>query len=629
MMTDRQILKRLNNEIKRSRVFKSVNFTKLPDVIKRKEGQEIHIKKKPKKNPKKKPNKNNLLLEHEEEEVSDTSQDLDGLEDDIYIDRDFQNYDEVFKAKAEALNRKIDNVEWSGQDIMTRFDPYKAKIALDSLNQIRIWPHGCYGYFKRWRTLLKNVMKHSLIENLMTLCVFANTIILSMDRYGIDADTQSILSSFNTFFTIVFSIEMFLKIAAIGLVKWLRDKMNYMDGFIVILSLVELVFMSGSGAFSAFRSIRMLRTLRVLRVARLLRGMKSMINIIQVIQRSLSSFVYLGMLLFLFIFIFALLGMQLFGGNFKNLQNASRYNFDSFNQAFVTSFILLSMENWNTVLFNAMQSDVNKAISVVYFISCIFVGNFMLLNLFLAILLDAFTSVDEEDHDTPEKRAEREKQKRELLKEKAGEELITGLEEIDGQDNNHGGAAKKKKKKKKKKAKPGEAVETNILDESVEIDMEALELKKQQTIREKSRLFEGVGCERSIYMFTKTNPIRIYSYKIVTNNKFENFILVLIILSSIKLIYDTYLFNAPDDDPQVVISGKFDLAFTVLFTGECVLKCIAYGFIQDQNSYLRETWSQMDFFIVVTSLIDATFSGLFFLQWELSSMWVLWLFVYF
>lgn len=53
-----------------------------------------------------------------------------------------------------------------------------------------------------------------------------------------------------------------------------------------------------------------------------------------------------------------------------------------------------------------MGSDVNKGISVIYFVSCIFIGNFMLLNLFLAILLDSFTTVDEEGHDTPEKRAE-------------------------------------------------------------------------------------------------------------------------------------------------------------------------------------------------------------------------------
>ena len=69
---------------------------------------------------------------------------------------------------------------------MVRFDPYKAKIALDNLNAIRVWPHSLYGYFKRWRVLLKRVMKSSFIENVMTLCVFANTIILAMDHYGID-----------------------------------------------------------------------------------------------------------------------------------------------------------------------------------------------------------------------------------------------------------------------------------------------------------------------------------------------------------------------------------------------------------------------------------------------------------
>lgn len=58
-------------------------------------------------------------------------------------------------------------------------------------------------------------------------------------------------------------------------------------------------------------------------------------------------------------------------------------------------------------MFNAMGSTVNKAITTLYFISCIFIGNFMLLNLFLAILLDAFTAVEEEDRETPEKKAAR------------------------------------------------------------------------------------------------------------------------------------------------------------------------------------------------------------------------------
>ncbi len=56
----------------------------------------------------------------------------------------------------------------------------------------------------------------------------------------------------------------------------------------------------------------------------------------------------------------------------------------------------------------------------------------MLLNLFLAILLDAFTSVEEEDHDTPEKKSKRDLERIEGLKQKQGEDLIIGIDEVEG-----------------------------------------------------------------------------------------------------------------------------------------------------------------------------------------------------
>jgi hypothetical protein len=70
---------------------------------------------------------------------------------------------------------------------------------------------------------------------------------------------------------------MFARIIAIGSSKWLADKMNYMDGPIVMLSLVEMIFMSGNGALSALRAVRIFRVFRVLRMMRLLRGLKSML----------------------------------------------------------------------------------------------------------------------------------------------------------------------------------------------------------------------------------------------------------------------------------------------------------------------------------------------------------------
>lgn len=60
-----------------------------------------------------------------------------------------------------------------------------------------------------------------------------------------------------------------------GVVEYLKDRMNIFDSIIVSLSLIELfIFGSGGGsAISAFRSVRIFRTFRVLRVTRLVRSL--------------------------------------------------------------------------------------------------------------------------------------------------------------------------------------------------------------------------------------------------------------------------------------------------------------------------------------------------------------------
>jgi len=68
--------------------------------------------------------------------------------------------------------------------------------------------------------------------------------------------------------------------------------------------------------------------------------------------------------------------------------------------------------------------------------------------------------------------------------------------------------------------------------------------------------------------------------------------------SSFKLVIDTYL------DSTSEWSNILDIIFNVLFTLESLAKIISFGFIFDKNSYLRESWSRLDFFIVVSSLID-------------------------
>ena len=92
----------------------------------------------------------------------------------------------------------------------------------------------------------------------------------------------------------------------------------------------------------------MFRTFRVLRVTRILRALKSMAQVIGVIQRTFMDFVLITILMFVFIFIYTLLGRQIFQGKYDFGPDAEmpRAHYESFTVAFITVFQVLTMENW-------------------------------------------------------------------------------------------------------------------------------------------------------------------------------------------------------------------------------------------------------------------------------------------
>lgn len=187
------------------------------------------------------------------------------------------------------------------------------------------------------------IVKSSVFDSLMLGSVLLNTFLMSLDAYGLSEDTKNKYEFYNLIFTWIFIIEMIIKLLAIGVPKYVKEPLNILDGAVVLLSVVELTMgvingTGGGGSVTAFRAIRIFRTLRVLRVARLLRALESMQTIIAVVGRSASSFMYIASLLFLFVFIFALLGKTIFGGKFNFDDGKPRGNYDSFAAAFVTVF---------------------------------------------------------------------------------------------------------------------------------------------------------------------------------------------------------------------------------------------------------------------------------------------------
>jgi hypothetical protein len=205
----------------------------------------------------------------------------------------------------------------------------------------------------------------------------------------------------NLILTGAFTIEMLLKMIAYGLKKYFSEAFNTFDAVIVVLSIVEITTnyiqtSDGEGGGGA-AIIGVFRIFRVFRVFKLARSWKSFYKILMTLQATLKSIFPLAIVLVLFIFIFSLLGMQFFGGKF----NASmRNNFDAINPidgssgsygAFVTVFQILTGENWNEIMYEAMKtagdSNVNSALIFLYFFLFIFGGNYLIFNLFLAILL--------------------------------------------------------------------------------------------------------------------------------------------------------------------------------------------------------------------------------------------------
>jgi len=204
------------------------------------------------------------------------------------------------------------------------------------------------------------------LENFIILIVIFNTIILSFDGLFSDPSLKSLFQSLNLLFTIIFTIEMFLKIVSHSIQGYLRDKINLFDGFIVVISLCEVIFLD---TLNSFRIIQVLRTFRVLRIIRLLRTLRFMSMIINVLLRTMTSFIYIAVLLIIFLFIYALLGMKLFGGEFEFEETKYRQNFDDYNEAFLSVFQIMSRSYFFYLLYLMFRTKINYFISAFYLIS--------------------------------------------------------------------------------------------------------------------------------------------------------------------------------------------------------------------------------------------------------------------
>ncbi|XP_018802974.1 PREDICTED: voltage-dependent calcium channel type A subunit alpha-1 isoform X3 [Bactrocera latifrons] len=440
-------------------------------------------------------------------------------------------------------------------------------------------PQGsCTGFWraeKRFRFWIRHTVKTQWFYWFVIVLVFLNTMCVAVEHYDQPQFLTDFLYVAEYVFLGLFMSEMFIKMYALGPHTYFESSFNRFDCVVISGSIFEVIWSEvKSGSFG----LSVLRALRLLRIFKVTKYWSSLRNLVISLLNSMRSIISLLFLLFLFILIFALLGMQLFGGQFSFKSGTPETNFNTFPIALLTVFQILTGEDWNEVMYQGIKSQggyKKGMIYSVYFIVLVLFGNYTLLNVFLAIAVDNLANAQEltaaEEEQVEE---DKEKQLQELEKE------MEALQADGVHVENGDGASIPNKAKSKKKED---------------------EKKEEEEVTEGPKPMLPYS---SMFILSPTNPIRRGAHWVVNLRYFDFFIMIVISLSSIALAAED---PVREHSSRNEILNYFDYAFTGVFTIEMLLKIVDLGVILHPGSYLREFWNIMDAVVVVCAAVSFGF----------------------
>ena len=155
---------------------------------------------------------------------------------------------------------------------------------------------------------------------------------------------SEVIDTGNSILTCFFAFEMVLKIFGLGFKQYVQDGFNDFDAIVVIIGLLEFANVGS-------KAITVLRSFRLLRIFKIVRSWQSLRKLLQTVLAAITSIANLALLMGLLTFIYALIGMQFFCGEIPDNEDDSfRYNFNTFSYSLITIFVLLTAENWNSIL---------------------------------------------------------------------------------------------------------------------------------------------------------------------------------------------------------------------------------------------------------------------------------------
>eukprot|EP01043_Picozoa_sp_COSAG02_P025790 COSAG02_NODE_1462_length_12490_cov_71.373820_8_plen_1201_part_00 len=429
------------------------------------------------------------------------------------------------------------------------------------------------GDYRKW--VRERVLTHPAFNLFFATWIILNIIALAMDEHNITPERSRNLEIANHVCTFVFFCELVIKQLGKTAKEFWTDLFTLFDVVVVVAGVLEFIGWAGVHV-RAFKVFRIFRLFRVLRVLRIISWLEPLRTVLTVMIATLGDLIYILLLLLMFVFIFTILGMQMFGGLYMEENYVPRWNFDSFHVSFFTTFQIMTYDSWNSVMVDTVR--VGNKWGMAFFVAWILAGTLVLMNLLLVIILESY--VEEEGA------------------------MLAAAEKA---------AAQEAALAAREAHKESEAEMVNPLAEGGEDGVTSpTSPTKEPAVRRSASVFEDEDNEsatednpgKSLGIFGLEHPFRRFAIKFVLHSGFDNFILFVIVCNCFTMGMDKPYLERDNPDQKMMLN-VVDVIFSVIFTAEAALKIVAFGFVNGQDAYLAWSfWNKLDFGIVVISWVD-------------------------
>ncbi|XP_035510971.1 voltage-dependent P/Q-type calcium channel subunit alpha-1A [Morone saxatilis] len=252
--------------------------------------------------------------------------------------------------------------------------------------------------YRMWEFVVSPPFEYTIMA-----MIALNTVVLMMKYDGASDTYEAVLANLNIVFTSLFSMECVLKIIAFGVLNYFKDAWNIFDCVTVLGSITDILV---TELGNNFINLSFLRLFRAARLIKLLRQGETIRILLWTFVQSFKALPYVCLLIAMLFFIYAIIGMQLFGNIAIEEDGESAItqhnNFRTFIQALMLLFRSATGEAWHEIMLACLggkecdplsgntDPECGSQFAYLYFVSFIFFCSFLMLNLFVAVIMDNF-----------------------------------------------------------------------------------------------------------------------------------------------------------------------------------------------------------------------------------------------